>query len=101
MPKLKVGGHIYSIIIKEMPEGENNLATTDYNTATITIDKTIMVQSIRESTFIHEIMHAMNSTFGYEGVEHGLLDSLAEQLYQVLKDNNLLNQKTLDYYLKK
>lgn len=100
MKKLKVGGHSYKVIVTKMPEGENNLATTDYNTATITVDKTISVQSIRESTFIHEIFHTLNSTWGYTGTEHGLLDSLAEQLYFVLKENNLLNQKTLDDYLK-
>jgi hypothetical protein len=34
---------------------------------------------------IHEAMHFMNSS-----LNHALLDSLAEQIYQVLADNKLL-----------
>lgn len=96
--KLKIGGHLYKVVLKNLDK-ENELASCDYNKATISIDKNIVIQSIKESALIHEILHACNSTFGYDGVEHGLLDSLAEQLYQVLKDNDLLNQKTLDKLL--
>ena len=99
MKTIKVGGHEYTVVVKPIDK-DGDLASCDYNTATITIDQTITVQTIRESAFLHEIMHACNSTFGYEGIEHGLLDSLAEQLYQVLKDNNLLNQHALDRILK-
>ena len=99
MKKLKVGGHWYTIRVKKLPASQNDLAQCDYNKATITIDRKIIVKSIRESAFIHEFIHACNSTFGNDGIEHGLLDSLAEQIYQVLKDNNLLNQKQVDFYL--
>lgn len=97
--KLKIGGHEYEVTIKPLRK-QNELASCNYNKATITIDKGITVQSIRESAFIHEILHALNSTFGYDGMEHGFLDSFAEQIYQVLKDNGLLNQEALDKYLK-
>lgn len=39
----------------------------------------------REATFIHELFHVLNNE-----LDHALLDSLAEQLYQVLRDNRLL-----------
>lgn len=39
----------------------------------------------REATFIHELLHALNNE-----LDHALLDSLAEQLYQVMRDNRLL-----------
>lgn len=99
MNTIKVGGHIYTVVLKEL-SSDKDLASCDFNTATISVDKSITVQSIRESAFIHELLHACNSTFGFEGVEHGLLDSLAEQLYQILKDNDFLKQETLDKYLK-
>lgn len=35
--------------------------------------------------FIHEMLHAMNNTMNHE-----FLDSLAQQLYQAFKENNLL-----------
>lgn len=36
-------------------------------------------------TFIHEVLHALNST-----MDHEFLDSLSEQLFQVLAENHLL-----------
>lgn len=44
-----------------------------------------LTPSQRESTFIHETLHAINNE-----LDHVLLDSLAEQLYQFLADNKLL-----------
>lgn len=80
---LKIGGHDYTLIFSPTME---ELGKTIYN------DRIIMINSdasrtIQESTLIHEILHALNSQ-----LDHTLLDSLAEQLYQVLKDNNLLKK---------
>lgn len=47
-------------------------------------------QSQKESTLIHEIIHICNTEVGSEN-HHALISSLAEQLYQVLKDNKLLS----------
>lgn len=52
------------------------------NTIYIHSDMTPEGKSI---TLIHEAMHAMNSTMNHE-----FLDSLAQQLYQFLNDNQLL-----------
>lgn len=95
---MKIGGHNYLIKIGKLDE--DKLAECDYDNAVIFISNAIRIQTIKESALIHEMLHACNSTFGQEGLEHGILDSLAEQLYQALKDNNLLNQKELDKLLK-
>lgn len=50
----------------------------------ISIRKDLM-DTQRESTLFHEIFHVLNSE-----LDHVILDGLAEQLYQVLKDNRML-----------
>lgn len=79
--ELKIGGHKFTVVLKEL---EKDLGCTDYTKNIITIDINLP-QDQKEATLIHEIMHCMNTT-----LEHQLLDSLSEQMYQVLKDNNLL-----------
>lgn len=62
----------------------------DVRSNTITISDDIP-QSQQEAALIHEIVcHAVNSTFSSQHIGHALLDSISEQLYQVLKDNDLL-----------
>lgn len=89
IPKtLKIGGHIFTVREKKL---EKSAGETSYCDLEINIEKT-MKQSAKESTLIHEIIcHCINTTFCGEGyIAHGLMDSIAEQLYQVLKDNNML-----------
>lgn len=95
---MKIGGHNYLIKIAKLDD--DKLAECDYDNATIFISNAIKIQTIKESALLHEILHACNSTFGQEGLEHGIIDSLAEQLYQALKDNKLLNQKEINNLLK-
>jgi hypothetical protein len=89
IPKtLKIGGHIVEIDCSEVLPDLNGQALTGENK--IKICKNIP-QSQKESTLIHEIFHFLNTTFDApESMTHALIDSLAEQLYQVLSDNNLL-----------
>lgn len=88
--KLKIGGHI----IKVKVEACNNMGEYDATKNEITILKSAP-QSQKESTLIHEIFHALNTTLsGGHNFSHSLLDSLSEQFYQVLSDNKLLDQKT-------
>lgn len=82
--KLKIGGHEYKVIVSTENLGADDYGELDMETNTISISPRIP-QTNKESTLIHEIMHAINTT-----LDHELLDSLSEQLYQVLKDNNLL-----------
>lgn len=88
--KLKIGGHWVNVVLDEhMPEGLD--AEYQSDKLLIRIDAH-NPQSIKESSLIHEIMHVLNGTFDSDTLGHSLLDSLSEQLYQVLKDNNLLNE---------
>ena len=84
--RVRVGGHTIKVFItKKMPTDDPEcygLFNAEKNTIYINAD---LSQSYRESTFMHEIMHAMNST-----INHEFLDSLSEQFYQVLSQNNLL-----------
>lgn len=57
---------------------------SSYTNGEIRINKDLS-QTQKESTLIHEILYFCNTT-----LDHALLDSLAEQLYQALKDNKML-----------
>jgi hypothetical protein len=65
----------------ELPKGTVGLA--DYARGIISINKH-MRRPAQEATFIHEMYHFMNTT-----MNHALLDSLAEQTYQVFRHNRL------------
>jgi hypothetical protein len=82
--KLKIGGHHYTVrLLEGWQEGEA-VGTEDPNKNQITLDSELS-QSRREAKFFHEIFHVLNY-----GIDHALMDSLAEQFYQVLADNKML-----------
>jgi len=85
--KLKIGGHIFKIDYSKELENENG--KTEWKENTIYLCKTLP-QDQKESTLIHEIIHCCNTSIGDTNSHHAIIDSLAEQLYQVFKDNNLL-----------
>lgn len=85
--KLKVGGHMISVDSSKELEGLNGEALLSKNI--INICKTLP-QSQKESTLFHEIFHFLNTTVSGTPLGHSLIDSLSEQFYQVLSDNNLL-----------
>lgn len=82
--KLKIGGHIVKIIEKEGFNIDSDCGEFEISMNTITIRKDLPKDQ-KEATLIHEIFHVCNTT-----LDHELLDSLAEQVYQVFKDNGLL-----------
>jgi len=83
--KLKIGGHIYTILQKkEWDNSSNEDGYCDTTKNEICILSTIP-QSQQEAVLIHEIFHALNCALSHE-----LLSSLSEQLYQTLKDNKLI-----------
>lgn len=84
--KIKIGGHMFKIEQKVM----RDCGETDFHNGIIPINK-ILPQTLKESTLIHEILcHCLNTTFGHKKGVHEVLDSMSEQIYQVLKDNKLL-----------
>lgn len=81
----KIGGHKVRVIFKKLGK---NIALSSLTDNTIEIDISA-TQDQRESALIHEFGHFINSTFS-RGKNHIILDSLAEQYYQILKDNKML-----------
>jgi hypothetical protein len=86
--KVKIGGSTFKVMIvptwedREGCDGECVYSAELGNVIYIGSD---LSQEAREITFIHEALHAMNST-----INHEFLDSFAEQIYQFLHDNKLI-----------
>lgn len=86
LPKtLKVGGHTIKVTVYPLPDGVDGEFSTETNEIRIS-DR--LAPSQIGATLLHEIMHAMNSEFDKD-LEHIILESLSQQLYQVLHDNKL------------
>ena len=87
--KLKIGGHTYKIELTD----DKNLLEKDTagmlcrEKGTIYILKSLM-ESEKEATLIHEILHAINGELDEVTVE-----GIAQQLYQIVKENNVLYRK--------
>lgn len=93
--KLKAGGHIYNI---SLVNGESELANkqwlgkTAISDCKMVLDKSLP-QSKLEETFLHEILHICFDLAGIDRSdekEEFLVNSLSNQLYPILKGNNLL-----------
>ena len=86
--KVKIGGVIYKVNIEDDWLGRDGADGQCFYDGphgnAIFIGKDLSKEA-REATFIHEALHAMNST-----INHEFLDSFAEQIYAFLVDNNLL-----------
>lgn len=75
------------IVVEEIEfDDEDTCGDNSYTKGRIRLNKSLP-QTQKEATFIHEAMHTMNTTLNHE-----LLDSLAEQIYQFLKENKLLRK---------
>lgn len=81
---LKVGGHTIKVVLEDL---KNDFGVFSPETNTITIDKSLP-ENQRKVTLLHEILHVLNSEFG-KGTPHIFIESLAQQMYQVLHDNRL------------
>ena len=85
IPKqVKIGGHIISIREIEMVDDVACSGDASYVNGEIRLNKNLP-QTQKEASLIHEMLHFCNTTLNHE-----LLDSLSEQLYQVLKDNDFI-----------
>jgi uncharacterized beta-barrel protein YwiB (DUF1934 family) len=79
--KLKILGHEVTVIESDSLDGSGEF---DKEKMMITIYSK-SAQSWKEETLIHEILHVINSELTEKDV-----DFLAQTLYAVIKDNNLL-----------
>jgi hypothetical protein len=82
--QLKVGGHIYKVILVESDDIQKDCGECAVDKLEIKIKKN-MPQTMQEETLIHEAIHAMNFDLPEESVQY-----LSMAFYQLLKDNNLL-----------
>lgn len=85
--RIKIGGHDYKVKFHDESDicsDGADCGSTNRSKGIIEINSSLM-KSEQEATFFHEIFHVMNSI-----IEHDLLDSLSQQIYQVLKDNKML-----------
>lgn len=85
---LKIGAHEYKLLFLECWDGQNSadLGETDYEKQEIRI-RAGMAETTEFSTVIHEVLHVINSQ-----LDHVLLESLAEQISQVLLENGLIDE---------
>lgn len=87
--KIKVGGHTYKIIpdYNFKAIGNDLDGTCNHYTYEIRISERFnnLVEA-RETTLIHELLHAISIVYNC-GLNEGQVTSLAEGLFQVMKDN--------------
>lgn len=85
IPKqVKIGGHLVRVRESEFSDDVFCSGLCSYVNNEIMLNRDLG-QTQKEAAFIHEAMHIMNTT-----IDHALLDSLAEQVYQFLKENKLI-----------
>ena len=91
IPKVvKIGGHSYQVIVRDRDRKDGQTAFGSHNAriTTIWIDNQLS-KSQQESTFLHEIIEAINYA-NLLGLNESQISSFEHNLYQVLRDNNLL-----------
>lgn len=86
---LKIGAHDYHLVLAPYWEGsdDGDLGQTFYEKQQIYL-KSGMPHSLTFATLIHEVLHVINPQ-----LDHVLLESLAEQISQVLLDNGLVDEE--------
>jgi hypothetical protein len=91
--KLKIGGHIYTVKHRDRfrEDGVEKTGSCLSVHTTLWIDNNPS-KSQQESTLIHEILEALNNE-NELNLTHQQISTLECGLYQVLKDNRLLNEK--------
>ncbi len=90
--KLKILGHEYEIKFDPKLDKEHGAFGTHCGgTLTILIDNSFP-QSHQEESLIHEFIEAINFNLGLK-LEHQQIIALSSGLFQIFKDNNLINFK--------
>lgn len=77
-----------AVTLAELPD--DIMGEADIFTNEIKINNKLP-QSQQEATLFHEVLHFLNWTLDSEPMGHIFIESLAEQLYQVLAENKLLS----------
>lgn len=85
--RVQIGGTSFEVkIVDKWPDGADADGECYYNqeTGDVLFIKESLSEDAKGITFLHEAMHAMNSTMNHE-----FLDSFAQQMYAFLKLNKL------------
>ena len=87
--KLKIGAHTYTVREIEFPNDGYGFEDGTQGRSEILIRKGLC-RTQKIATLLHEIMGASNATMHGDQVLHALVEAQAQQLAQVLIDNNLI-----------
>ena len=99
--KLKIGGHTWAVLYPyTFIDADNLEAQCEPNKLELRIRNNGQAESCVWVSLFHEVLHAIDKCAGYKILERleqdertdGYVDALAEGLYQVLNDNNLLKK---------
>lgn len=83
---LKIGAHTVKVVVADAWKSANDSLCGEWVPSENTIYINVaMSETLKFGTLIHEAMHVMNST-----IDHPLLDSISEQMTQLLLDNKLV-----------
>lgn len=85
--KIRVGGHIIKVEFVDLGDSLDGDSNTGKNLIRIHKD---LPESQKAVTFFHELFHILNSTWAETREGHIFLESLSQQLFQVLSDNKML-----------
>jgi hypothetical protein len=85
--KLKIGGHRVKVGLADL--GPDLDGEFDNEKLSIKISERLP-DSMRGVSLFHEIFHVLNPQFDLDPIAHMMMESLVEQLYQVLSDNDML-----------
>lgn len=84
--KIKVGGNVYPIrFVENMGIDRNLYGNTNHSVGFIEIDASLVGQT-KKSTFIHEMLHALDNVYDIGLSEHQV-SLLEAALYAFLEDN--------------
>lgn len=82
--RLKIGGHTFTVQFVDKIPPDDAFGVVHQSKLLIELRNNLPLSQL-ESTFIHEILHAINYNLTEEQVEY-----MANALYQVFKDNKII-----------
>jgi hypothetical protein len=89
--RMKIGGHWFTIKIKNSEDGFSYSGIQFPRQGLILLQEEL-IQSKKESVLFHEVIHELCWQAEID-ISETAVSIIAEGLYQVLKDNNMLNNK--------
>ena len=99
--KLKIGGHIWTVLYPyTFVDNDGLSAQCDPNRLELRIGAANQQESVAWVSLLHEMLHAIDKQAGFCKLEEiekeedmkSYVDGLAEGIWQVLVDNNLLKK---------